>query len=82
MKDRLLHDWTFMRLLYLAIGIMVMIQTFAVKEWIGFLFGAYFASMGLFRFGCAAGNCYTPSFPLTPHQKPVTQDIIYEEIKP
>jgi len=22
------------------------------------LFGGYFASMGIFAFGCAAGNCY------------------------
>jgi len=82
MKERLLLGWTFMRLLYLTLSIMVMIQTFVVKEWIGFLFGAYFASMGLFGFGCATGNCYTLSLPVTPHQKPDTQDIIYEEIKP
>lgn len=28
------------------------------REWIGIAFGGYFAAMGLFALGCAAGNCY------------------------
>ncbi|MBK7469089.1 MAG: hypothetical protein IPJ43_21185 [Saprospiraceae bacterium] len=28
-----------------------------LHQWVGALLGAYFASIGLFAFGCAAGNC-------------------------
>jgi len=29
-----------------------------LNETFGVFFGGYFASMGIFAFGCAAGNCY------------------------
>lgn len=57
MKEKLLSGWTFSRLLYLIMGTFLVIQSFQDRQWIGVVFGAYFASMGLFAFGCASGQC-------------------------
>jgi hypothetical protein len=53
-----MNDWTFTRALYLILGIVVIVQSVMTQQWFGAIFGAYFASMGLFAFGCAAGNCF------------------------
>ena len=58
MKQRILTGWTFTRVLYLALGSMVVAESVAGQQWVGAAFGAYFAAMGLFAFGCAGGNCY------------------------
>jgi hypothetical protein len=58
MKQRILTGWTFTRVLYLALGSMVVVESIAGQQWVGAAFGAYFAAMGLFAFGCAGGNCY------------------------
>jgi hypothetical protein len=41
----------------LILGLGIAIQAIFSREWIGIIFGGYFASMGLFGFGCAGGNC-------------------------
>ncbi|TSJ42342.1 hypothetical protein [Fluviicola chungangensis] len=58
MKERILKNWTFTRALFLILGIIIITQSALRHEWVGILFGSYFASMGLFSFGCASGNCY------------------------
>lgn len=68
-RTRILTGWTLMRAIYLIIGILVMTQSFLQHEWFGFFFGGYFASMGLFAFGCAAGNCYGGNCSVTPKPK-------------
>jgi hypothetical protein len=57
MKTRILTGWTFMRTVYLLLGVFVVVQSVQQQQWLGILLGGYFASMGLFAFGCAAGNC-------------------------
>ena len=57
-KDRILKNWTFSRGLYLVIGSGLGIEGLMSQNWPGLLIGLYFASMGLFAFGCAAGNCH------------------------
>jgi hypothetical protein len=57
MKERILTKWTFKRALYILLGIVVIVQSVMSKQWFGVAFGGYFASMGLFAFGCGAGNC-------------------------
>jgi hypothetical protein len=44
----------------------------------GIFIGAYFAAMGIFSFGCAAGNCYTNN---THQTKNKVEDITYQEVK-
>ena len=57
MKERILTGWTLTRVLYLVMGTYIIVQSVLDQQWIGILLGGYFASMGLFAFGCAAGNC-------------------------
>lgn len=57
MKTRVLKKWTPLRMIYVAIGGIVIAQSLVMHEWAGILFGSYFAAMGIFSFGCAAGNC-------------------------
>ena len=57
MKERILTGWTLTRVLYLVMGSYIVLQSVLDQQWIGILLGGYFASMGLFAFGCAAGNC-------------------------
>jgi hypothetical protein len=83
MKERLLTNWTLARVLYLVMGIMIIVQTIMSRQWIGVAFGGYFASMGLFAFGCASGNCFggkcaTDS---TAKSESSIQNIGFEELK-
>lgn len=81
MKERILTNWTFIRALYLIIGVAVIIQSVMSHQWFGIAFGGYFASMGLFAFGCAAGNCFNGSCAAEPQQKTTIQDVDFQEIK-
>lgn len=78
MKQRILTGWTFGRLLYLFMGLVVIVESVNSHQWPGLLFGAYFASMAIFNFGCAAGACYAP-----PHRrsKDVKEEPKFEEVK-
>lgn len=81
MKERILTNWTFTRVFYLIIGIIVIIQSVMSQQWFGVAFGGYFSSMGLFAFGCASGNCFGGSCAVDPKQKSTNQDVDFEEIK-
>jgi hypothetical protein len=78
MKNRILSGWTFMRGFQLIIGCIVIIQSITEKQWLGILFGAYFAAMGLFAFGCASGNCRVP---VRTKSATAIQDVDFEEVK-
>lgn len=84
MKQRILSNWTFTRALYLVLGIVVMVQSVMSEQWFGLAFGAYFASMGLFAFGCAAGHCYgtaPSSKSYAQSNAPIIEDVEFEEVK-
>jgi hypothetical protein len=83
MKQRILTNWTFMRALYLLMGIAVIVQSVMSQQWFGVAFGGYFASMGLFAFGCAAGNCYGGNCATEPLEKSnaTIEDVDFEEVK-
>lgn len=57
---RVLTGWTFGRFAYAAVGLYIVSQAVADKEWSFLPLGLYFASMGIFAFGCAAGQCAAP----------------------
>lgn len=59
MRERILHNWTAVRFFYLVLGLFLAISSGMNNEWLGLIFGIYLAAMGLFSFGCAAGNCYS-----------------------
>jgi hypothetical protein len=79
MIERVTSGWTFIRALYLVMGAYVIAQSIHDKQWVGLVLGAYIAAMGLFAFGCAAGNCYRSTHPA--QRKIDTEDIEFEEIK-
>ncbi|MBU2018909.1 MAG: hypothetical protein KJ941_04615 [Bacteroidetes bacterium] len=81
MKERILTNWTLARALYLGMGIVVIIQSVMSQLWFGAVIGGYFASMGLFAFGCAAGNCFGGNCAVEPKQKPIIQEVDFDEIK-
>jgi len=83
MKERILTHWTFTRMLYLIIGIAVIVQSVIIHQWIGIAFGGYFASMGLFAYGCAAGNCFGGNIKTTSNPKEIelTSEVEFEELK-
>ena len=58
MKNRILTGWTIQRGIYLVLGMLIVVQSIIDKQWVAVIAGGYFASMGLFAFGCAAGNCF------------------------
>jgi hypothetical protein len=78
MKQRILSGWNFRRVMYLLLGIALIAQSIMIQQWMGIFIGAYFAAMGIFSFGCAAGNCYTNN---THQTKNKVEDITYQEVK-
>ena len=72
-----------MRAVYAIMGVVIIVQSVMSHQYIIAIFGVYFASMGIFAFGCAAGNCYTGNT-VSKHdasQGATVQDVDYEEIK-
>lgn len=57
MKNRLLNNWSWSRVAFLLIGLLVIFQAADANQWWGLALGAYVTAMGLFGFGCATGNC-------------------------
>jgi presenilin-like A22 family membrane protease len=83
MKERILSGWTFVRVLYVVIGSFVIVHSIIEKQWAGVAVGAYFAAMGLFAFGCAAGNCFVGNSAAEPMSKSETNstEVTFEEVK-
>ena len=82
MRDRLLNNWTFIRFFYLSIGLYIAISSTLHMEWMGIMLGSYFASMGLFAFGCASGQCSGRSFNSQHVNRTKDADLVeYEEIR-
>lgn len=82
MKERILTGWTFKRGLYVGMGAFVVTQSIMQQQWLGILPGGYFASMGLFAFGCAAGNCFGRSCNIkaTQNKKSAIEDVEFEAV--
>ena len=83
MKERILSRWTVVRALYVVTGIFVIVQSIMDKHWIGVAAGGYFAAMGLFAFGCAAGNCFVATRPAQPMPQSEinSAEVEFEEVK-
>ena len=78
MKQRIVSGWNFRRAVYLAAGLFITVPAILEKQWMILLPGVYFAAMGLFGFGCAAGNCqYNGNGPVNKS----TAEPEFEEIK-
>ncbi|CAN5370038.1 hypothetical protein BH09BAC5_BH09BAC5_21950 [soil metagenome] len=83
MKERILTGWNFQRILFLVMGTILIVQSGQDGEWMGIAVGSYFASMGIFRFGCAAGGCFGGNCNTETNysEKTESREIEFEEIK-
>jgi len=81
MKNRLLTGWTLRRGIYLAMGVMILVQAFEEKQWMLSIFGLYFAVMGIFALGCAGSNCQTYSSYEKKHPSTIPEKVEFEELK-
>ena len=57
MNRIIFKNWNIRRILYLFVGLFFVFTAIKDQTWWIAIFGLYFASMSIFRFGCAAGNC-------------------------
>lgn len=57
MKDKLLTGWTFQRVVFLIVGLLIVGQSVSAQQWIGVALGGYLLFMALFSIGCASGSC-------------------------
>ena len=84
MKERILTGWTLTRALYLIMGRYIVVQSVLDQQWVGILLGGYFATIGLFAFGCAAGNCGVGSSSENQKNQHSSnyEEVAFEEVKP
>jgi hypothetical protein len=79
MKDNILHNWNFMRVLRLLIGLAIMVQAVAARDLLFGLAGLLFSGMAVFNMACCGmGGC--PTNYTANNTKVVTKDISYEEV--
>lgn len=81
MKERILSNWSLMRVFYIIIGGTLIVQSVLSRQWIGVVVGGYFAAMGVFAFGCASGNCYGGQCEINDNPKESLQPVEIEESK-
>lgn len=79
MKERILTGWTFMRALYLVMGVTLIIQAIVAKQYMLVALGGYFTAMSVFGIGCAGGRCAVP--PPSKKQTTYNEDVTFEEVK-
>jgi hypothetical protein len=77
MKQIILTNWTFLRILRLVAGIAIIVQAVITKQTLFGIVGILFTSMAIFNTGCCGtGGCDT-AFKNEPEN---TKDITYEEV--
>ena len=77
MKNILLNNWNFFRILRLILGVVIIVQNIYAKNWLMSLLGLLFAYTALFNIGCCGSSeCYTSSKPSLNNKK----EIEYEEV--
>lgn len=57
MKQILLYNWNFMRILRLALAGFLFYNAYATKEWFFIAFGIFFLLQSLLNLGCGANGC-------------------------
>lgn len=57
MIKKIYTGWSWIRAVFLFLGLWMIIQAALEGQWIGIFLGSWLAVMGLFGLGCAAGNC-------------------------
>jgi hypothetical protein len=77
MKQAILTNWTFSRVLRLVLGVVIIIQAIYTRDIPIGIMGLIFTMMPVFNIGCCgAGGCYTPAKKVAD----ATKDVTYEEV--
>jgi hypothetical protein len=77
MKALILHNWNFMRVLRLVIGIAILAQGIIAKELLPGVLGLLLATMAVFNAGCCgSGGCATAPY----KKQSSTKETTYEEV--
>ena len=77
MKEMLITNWGFMRVLRLVLGVAFLFSAYKQLEWIPAIIGGLFMYQSIFNVGCTGGACYAPPT----KQTAKIEDVEYEEIK-
>ena len=78
MKEVLLSHWNFIRAFRLLIGLAILVQAIATRDWLFAFAGILFSGMALFNVACCGmGGCPTPIKSNSVH---TPQEISYEEV--
>ena len=81
---RILHGWYFMRVLRLAVGIIIIWQAIATREWAPGLVGGFLVLLALANIGCCGpAGCSTPgrSKAISGKTREDAADVLFEEIE-
>lgn len=79
MKQIILNNWNFMRVLRLALGLFILVQGALMKDWTLVALGGLFSLTPLFNIGCCGvGGCSTPVQRNNIRER---EDITFEEVK-
>jgi hypothetical protein len=78
--SRLKYNWSFIRILFVVMGITILIQAISMIQWPGVFLGTYFLSMGVLGLGCAGGNCSVTIHTRKPEDGK-KETVIYTEVK-
>lgn len=78
-----IQKYNIIRWLYAIAGLGIFFSALNEKKYLEMIFGLYFASMGIFNYGCAAGICGTtkPNIPNLKNKEIDNNKITFEEIK-
>lgn len=78
-KETLLTDWNFMRILRLGLGIYISVQAVETQSIISMIFAVFFLFQAISNTGCCGSNgC---SVPIKKNNSDKTEEIQYEEVK-
>jgi len=81
MFERLLRDWSFIRVVRLVLGIMLIGQSFQMQSWAIGLFGGLFVFQSITNTGCCgSAGCGVPRSNVR-QTNLSTDEIEYEEVK-
>ncbi|MNK05647.1 hypothetical protein D3C87_235310 [compost metagenome] len=77
MKNRILSNWTLVRILRVIIGIVIIGMAISRSDIASGIIGVIFTGMGFLNIGCCgSGACYTP----VKNRKKDSKEISYEEV--
>ena len=75
--ERITKGWNFVRLIRLALGLLITVQSLMTREWLAVFAGLFLTGTALFNLGCCGAYGCRPV--IRPHSGPA-KEIFYEEV--